>query len=329
MSETATPSTAASAATSAAPAATTNAGSSSPAPVAGAGANASTQAAPSSSSSPTDSGTSTSSSTRPWHEAIITDGRLAPDYLEKLPEPLAKVMKDNMAAARAKQAGTEGLIRLPGPDAKPEDWAAYHKAIGVPEKPEDYGLKAPEKMPDGIAYDEPQARSFASAAREIGLTPTQAAKLQDWQIAYTGDQVKAQVEALRTAQAKELETLKTRFGGDIDHTIATAKSLEGARGVPEGLKAALRKGAADPRSPNFWGPEFLEFAAWTARATGEDRNAGSTGSKAMSSVDLAKDIMNNKANPLHTAFWKGDPGAKHAVDEAYAQAAAAGAFGRR
>ena len=257
---------------------------------------------------------------KPWSEAIFAEpGKLAPNYLELLPEALGKVLKDNMAAARAKQATTEGMVKVPPADAKPEEWAAYHKAIGVPEKPEEYGLKAPETMPDGVSYDEAQAAAFATTAKELGLTPTQAAKLQAWQIEYTGSQVAASHEASKAAMARESEIMKTRFGGQIDATVAEAKSLEHSHGVPVALKAALRNGAADPQSPGFWGADFLEFAAWTAKVTGEDRSAGGAGlSAAASALAEAKDIMGNKTHPLHAAFWKGDPAAKSKVDAAYA-----------
>ena len=49
-----------------------------------------------------------------------------------------------MAAARAK---TEGMIRVPGDDAKPEDVAAFRKALGVPDDPTGYGLVKPETLP--------------------------------------------------------------------------------------------------------------------------------------------------------------------------------------
>jgi|GEM_PF-2503486 len=264
--------------------------------------------------------TTTAAVSKPWSEAIFAEpGKLAPNYLELLPEALGKVLKDNMAAARAKQATTEGMVKVPAADAKPEDWAAYHKAIGVPEKPEEYGLKAPEIMPEGVSYDVAQAAAFAATAKELGLTPTQAAKLQEWQIGYVGSQVAASHEASKAALARETELMKTRFGGQIDATVAEARSLEHSPGVPAALKAALRNGAADPQSPGFWGADFLEFAAWTAKVTGEDRSAGGAGlSAAASALAEAKDIMGNKAHPLHAAFWKGDPAAKSKVDAAYA-----------
>lgn len=40
-------------------------------------------------------------------------------------------------------------INIPGEGATPEEISGYRKAIGAPEKVEDYKLK-PEKLPDGV-----------------------------------------------------------------------------------------------------------------------------------------------------------------------------------
>lgn len=47
----------------------------------------------------------------------------------------------------------ETSIKLPGKDAKPEEMAAYRKAMEVPDKPEDYKLEKPQ-LPEGLPYDD-------------------------------------------------------------------------------------------------------------------------------------------------------------------------------
>ena len=49
---------------------------------------------------------------------------------------------------------------------------AYRKAIGVPEKPEDYKLERPT-LPEGMPYDEAFEQSFLKNANELGLTDKQ------------------------------------------------------------------------------------------------------------------------------------------------------------
>ena len=76
--------------------------------------------------------------------------KVAPsDWREGIPEdlkPIADRFTSREDAIRAIQSfqKREGQVRVPGKDAKPEEIAAYHKAIGVPEKPEAYEFFVPE-----------------------------------------------------------------------------------------------------------------------------------------------------------------------------------------
>ena len=61
-------------------------------------------------------------------------------------KPIADRFTSREDAIRAIQSfqKREGQVRVPGKDAKPEEIAAYHKAIGVPDKPEAYEFFVPE-----------------------------------------------------------------------------------------------------------------------------------------------------------------------------------------
>lgn len=74
-----------------------------------------------------------------------------------------------------------GLVKKPGKDAKPEDVAEFHKALGVPEKVEDYfkDLKLDNGAVLGDA-DMPVAKEFASAVHEAGATPAVVNKALNW-----------------------------------------------------------------------------------------------------------------------------------------------------
>ena len=61
-------------------------------------------------------------------------------------KPIADRFTSREDAIRAIQSfqKRDGQVRVPGKDAKPEEIAAYHKAIGVPDKPEAYEFFVPE-----------------------------------------------------------------------------------------------------------------------------------------------------------------------------------------
>lgn len=80
-----------------------------------------------------------------WYNSLSADGENGAslrDWVKasgvKDLNGLAKIARDNQAALRE-----SGRVKMPGSDAKPEEVAAWHKAIGVPEAPEGYELRGP------------------------------------------------------------------------------------------------------------------------------------------------------------------------------------------
>ena len=65
--------------------------------------------------------------------------------------------------------------KKPGADASPEDQAKYfaelRKFTGAPEKPEDYGLKAPDKLPEGVEWNAEFATKAAAIAHKYSAPP--------------------------------------------------------------------------------------------------------------------------------------------------------------
>ena len=154
---------------------------------------------------------------------------------------LAKRGKDGQAAARAK---TEGVIKLPGEvpkeGATPEEMTAYqarvaeyHKALGVPETPDGYGLKAPENLPPGIAFNEEQAKDFAATAHKLGLPPNAVQELVNWKIQAEAKQQEQSQAALVEFKNKEIETLKQAFGDKTNERIADVAALLESVGFPK------------------------------------------------------------------------------------------------
>lgn len=92
-------------------------------------------------------------------------------------------------------------IVLPGDDAKPEDWDAFHTKLGRPEKPEGYEFKLPEGLPENLPYDGAAADKFKNWGHKAGLTPKQAAIVHD---EYMRDYANT-LGAMQEANAKAVE----------------------------------------------------------------------------------------------------------------------------
>ena len=275
-----------------------------------------------------DPGAGNPPSDQPWHSLVLQgEGEQAKlndpaQWLDKAPAPLAKFIKDQMTAARAK---TDGMVRIPGEQATPEEWAAFHKAIGVPEKPEDYGLQPPAKLPEGVQHDAAMEAAFLSKAKELGLNKKQVEALRDWQVEAVGQSVMQAKQTMAQQIEAEKKELQARFGDKLDSTIAEGKSLLNAKGVPEGIKKYINEGGLDPQSGNFGGADFVEFAAWVSRATGEDRGAGGVrGGNNGNSVEHWQSVMKDKSHPDYIALARKDPDAVARYNAAYAAAAGSG-----
>ena len=236
-----------------------------------------------------------------WFDSFVaTDPNAWNDHvphLAQFKDPLAFVTSAKQAhtAARAK---VEGMVKLPGEDATPEDIAAFHKSLGVPDTIDGYGLTKPEKLPDGVQWNDEAATSYLAKAKEIGLTPQQAAALRDWQVELFGKDAASQIAQQAEMAKAEKAALNERFGKNLDASVALAQRLA----VSEGLPATV----ADPNSPDFWGVEFLSFAHRLAGKVGESKLVSLPAVSQLDPAAQADDIIKNPQNPYHARYQQGD-----------------------
>lgn len=248
-----------------------------------------------------------------WHLKAFGADYNGPLSTVKTFGDLNKMLTDSMTAARAK---TEGMVRVPGEGAKPEEIAAFHKALGVPEKPDDYEHKLPEGVkPEQLNAE--QLKTWKAKLHAQGIPKKQAETIINEYLAEQASfQTKAQEELLKGLEAEKIELAK-RFP-EIDKTVAAVKALANKQGVPESLKSAIAGGAFDPTNQGaFWGADAMEALAWVAKALGED-NAPGGGKGGGMSIAEAKTIMADKSHPLHEKYVKGDKEVAARISAAYA-----------
>lgn len=204
---------------------------------------------------------------------------------------MTKALADNMKAARSK---TEGFVKVPGEGATPEEIAMFRKGLGVPEKPEDYGLKAPEKLPPGVQFDEKTASEFSKLAHELGLTKAQVAKLSDWQVQQLGGQTSKTQQEQQAFIDGEKAKIQQAFGSNLEKRMVDAK------------RAAMTLGL-DPESPLFQTSEMVIAMAKFTDMVSEDKLVSSSAAeKNLTPSTAATDIISNKDNPDYAAYH--DPG---------------------
>ena len=163
-----------------------------------------------------------------------------------------------------------GKVSLPTKDSTPEERQAFNKKLGVPDKPEDYGIKMPEKIGDKVipkeAWIQKRADDFAKVAHEIGLTPAQATRLVEHDTlsnmaSYTGVN-----QHLARIKSEAESALKTEWGADYDSKLKLAEVA---------AKEAGFDGPANPELANS--PAFIRAMAKVGAMIVEQPAAGARG----------------------------------------------------
>lgn len=101
-------------------------------------------------------------------------------------------------------------IVMPKGDDDKDGIAAFRKALGVPEKAEDYAIETPE------GGDPAFAKSFAEKALELGTPMNQVQGFVEWWNEYCTNAIEAADKALEQQQAKELDELRAEWKDDFD-----------------------------------------------------------------------------------------------------------------
>lgn len=201
-------------------------------------------------------------------------GGAAPEWLASLPDDL----KGDATLARYADipALARGLIdtkkavgapKLPGADTAIDNFEAFHAA-----RPADAAAYEIE-VPDG--YDAQFGDGFRALAHEIGLHPSQAKKIVDFnnaavagQLQAAQDAAKAEVDAFKTeltskggdyqAQLGSVTAMLEKHGlGDPDETMKAVEGIEAQLGAARTMKLlfGLAQGFGEPATPPANGGE--------------------------------------------------------------------------
>jgi hypothetical protein len=117
----------------------------------------------------------------------------------------------------------EAIVK-PGKDASEADIQKYHRALGAPEKAEEYGLK--HDTFEDIPLSEDAVSSFMEVGHKHGATPELMNALFQWYGQTTTDQMKADIDLVNAAHAEQDALLKKEWGGEYDAFMATIGAVK-------------------------------------------------------------------------------------------------------
>jgi hypothetical protein len=173
---------------------------------------------------------------------VNPDGTFTETWKNVLPEeirgePSLADFKDFGSMAKSfvatkKLVGSD-TVKIPGETATDEEKQAFFAKVGRPEKPEGYELKAPEKMPDGMVYDEQLASKVAARAHKEGISKSQLAAIYDEFLGYQTELVAATNKSVQDAYEAASTELKKEYGDKFDAYVESANKAMVAAGAKE------------------------------------------------------------------------------------------------
>lgn len=190
---------------------------------------------------------------------------------------LVKVARDNQRALRE-----SGRVKVPGEGAKPEEIAAWHKAIGVPEDAKGYEVKGPE----GVELNAPLIDRLAGAAHQAGIPK---AAFEATVSEFIQAQLDEAAEETKRQDGLAQDKLK-EWGAKKDENLAHVTAGMRALGLSGKDGAALRSALGADRA--------LELMAKIGSGVAEDTLVtGGKGSFGVSGPEAKAQLDAMKADP--------------------------------
>lgn len=134
-----------------------------------------------------------------------------------------------------KLVGRKGVI-LPTPDAKPEEIAEFRKALGVPEKPEEYDWKAPEG--GALTLDDAAMADIKKAFHGANMTKEQFGKVLDYYATREATIMKQAQDSMLAEQTATVGKLKKEWGAEFDANLEKVRQVAKATGLGDVFRDA-------------------------------------------------------------------------------------------
>lgn len=243
-----------------------------------------------------------------WIDSLVQGGVEIPDEIKNDPTiqnygSIQDLMKGHIETKAL--VGRKGVI-VPGKDAKPEEWDAFHTALGRPKTADEYQISQ-VKMPEGFPDFNPDGiKEFKAVAHKLGMTPQMVDGLWNWYAQSNGQAFSKMQEAQAEAAKATEETLRKDFGDKYDATLALAQKT-GKLAFGDDFEAFAQQHGNNP--------VVIKALAKLGAQLGEDAFViEGTGSGLNKTPEEAQAEINRIMGDKDHAYHKSGPGHKEAVE---------------
>ncbi len=245
--------------------------------------------------------------------ATVTDeqGAFKPGWTESLPDelkPTAETLKRyktpvelmrGLHQANVLLGSKANAVVVPNEQSKPEEVAAFRKALGVPDKPEDYGVKKPEKLPEGVTWNEPRTNDYLGVLHKHNASPALVRELLGMQMVDQEALVKMQGENEGAFVQQSLAQLQKDWGVDFMKNVKSAEAVVNHYAERTGISV---------NHPAMAFPEVLKFiASIHADYMSEGKRIEGGGITGNDPAVEAKRIQTDEQHPMHKRYQNGEP----------------------
>lgn len=236
------------------------------------------------------------------HTSPQTEAPSAEEKPEWLPD---KYWRNGKADYESLAKGFNGLeqllgkkaqaVTIPNEKSTPEEVAAFRKALGIPEKPDEYlGAIKPEQLPPGVEFDDKLAATAAQIAHKHNIPPGAMKELTALQLGHVQAMMQAQEAMAFQRIDAAREELKTAYGPKYAEKIELAGRVAKSAGI-------------DTSDPMWTSPNAIRLALWAADKLSEDKIVNAEAVLSATGKGAAKDIQTNPQNPHYQRYKDGDP----------------------
>lgn len=234
-----------------------------------------------------------------WTETLPDELKPAKDTLGRYKNPIEALR--GLHNANVKMGKMADAVLLPNEKSTPEEIAEFREKAGIPQKPEDYGVKKPDNLPAGVQWDDEKTKTYVATLHKHNASPALVKELVALRVADEVANLQAVEEGGKAFIQQGLETLRKEWGGEFDSNIKKAEAVVNHYSEKTGLKL-------DHVAFQF--PEVIRFVAAIHKDyMGESKRIEGGGITGNDPANEARLIQTDESHPMHKRYMNGEPSA--------------------
>ena len=197
-----------------------------------------------------------------WMNGMTTEQKADADLIKSVSK-FEKGIPDLVGSYVTLEKKQSQSVSIPNETATDEEKARYRKAIGVPEKSEDYKL-GEVKLPADLTIDEAMQKGFLETAHSLNLSGVQADKLYQWYMASMGKQVVDARLIVKTTEDEARAIVQKELGAGYAEAEGHMTRIFEQFATPEVSKLFVRHGIGNH-------PEVIKMFMKMGKAIGDHK----------------------------------------------------------